>query len=62
MLQQITDEIKKITKNLALKHLLIKKIYHLHTMHLYPAQTPKRAKKELLNSYIKLLTYRRPIV
>jgi len=31
-------------------------------MHLYPAQTRKRTKKELPNSYIKLLKYRYPIV
>jgi len=37
-------------------------IYHLNTLHLYPAQTRKRTKKELLNSYIKLLNYRHPIV
>jgi len=30
-------------------------IYHLNTLHLYPAQTRKRTKKELPNSYIKLL-------
>jgi len=36
------------------------KIYHLNTLHLY--QTRKRTKKELLNSYIKLLNYRHPIV
>jgi len=29
-------------------------IYHLNTLHLYPAQTRKRTKKELPNSYIKL--------
>jgi len=38
------------------------KIYHLNNLHLYPAQTRKRTKKELPNSYIKLLTYRHPIV
>ena len=53
---------KKRTKNLALKLLSIKKIYHLYTLHLYPAQTRKRTKKELPNSYIKLLNYRHPIV
>ena len=42
------------------KLLLIKKVYHLNTLHLYPAQTQKRSKKELPNSYIKL--YRHPIV
>jgi len=44
--------------------LLIKKIYHLNTLHLYlyPAQTQKLTKKELPNSYIKLLTYRHPNV
>jgi len=62
MLQQITEEFWKSTKNLALKLLLIEKIFHLHTLHLYPAKTPKRTKKLLPNSYIKLLTYRRPIV
>ena len=35
--------------------------YHLNTLHLYPAQTRKRTKKELPNSYIKLLKYRHPI-
>jgi len=39
-----------------------KKIYHLNTLQLYPAQTRKRTKKELPNSYIKLLNYRHPIV
>jgi len=28
------------------KLLLIKKVYHLNTLHLYPAQTRKRTKKE----------------
>ena len=37
------------------------KIYHLNTLHLYPAQTRKRTKKELPNSYVKLLNYRHPI-
>jgi len=37
-----------------------KKIYHLNALHLYPAQTRKRTKKELPNSYIKLLNYRYP--
>jgi len=36
------------------KLLLIKKVYHLNTLHLYPVQTRKRTKKELPNSYIKL--------
>jgi len=44
------------------KLLLIKKFYHLKTLHLYPAQTRKRTKKELPNSYITLLNYRHPIV
>ena len=38
------------------------KIYHLNTLHLYPAQTRKRTKKELANSYTKLFNYRHPIV
>ena len=38
------------------------KIYHLNTLHLYPTQTRKRTKKELPNSYIKLLNYRHPTV
>ena len=38
------------------------KIYHLNTLHLYQARTRKRTKKELPNSYIKLLKYRHPIV
>jgi len=38
-----------------------KKIYHLNTLHLHPAQTRKRTKKELPNSYIKLLNCRHPI-
>jgi len=42
--------------------MLIKKIYHLNTLHLHPAQTRKRTKKESPNSYIKLLNYRHPIV
>jgi len=58
MLQQITEEIWKNSKILALKVLLIKRIYHFNTLHLYPAQTRKRTKKELPNSSIKLLTYR----
>ena len=37
-----------------------KKIYHLNTLHLHPAETRKRTKKELPNSYIKLLNYRHP--
>jgi len=45
-----------------LKLLLIKKIYHLNTLHLYPAKTRNPTKKELPNSYIKLLNYRHPIV
>ena len=40
------------------KLLLIKKVNDLNTLHLYPAQTRKRTKKELPNSYIKLLKYR----
>ena len=44
------------------KLLLIKKVNHLNTLHLYPAQTRKRTKKELPNSDIKLLKYRHPIV
>jgi len=32
------------------------KIYHLNTLHLYPAQTRKRT-KELANSYTKLFNY-----
>jgi len=36
------------------------KIYQLNALHLYPAQTRKRTKKELPNSYIKLLNYRHP--
>jgi len=47
VLQQIIEELKKNTENPALKLLLIKKIYHLNTPHLYPAQTRKRTKKEL---------------
>jgi len=35
---------------------------NLNTVHLYPAQTRKRTKKELPNSYIKLFNYRHPIV
>ena len=61
MLQQNTEEFWESTKNLALKLLLIKKIYHLNNLHLYPSQTRKWTKKELLNSYIKLLTFRHPI-
>jgi len=38
------------------------KIHHLNTLHLYPAQTRKRTKKELANSYTKLFNYRHPIV
>jgi len=38
------------------------KIYHLNTLHLYPAQTRKRTKKELANCYAKLFNYRHPIV
>jgi len=53
---------KKSTKNLTLKLLLIKKIYHLNTLYLYPVQIRKRIKKELPNYYIKLLAYRHPIV
>jgi len=41
---------------------VIQKIYHLNTLHLYPVQTRKRAKKELPNFYVKLLNYRHPIV
>jgi len=41
---------KENTKNLALKLLLIKKISHLNTLHLYPARALKRTKKELPNS------------
>jgi len=44
------------------KLLLIKEVNHLNTLHLYPAQTRKRTKKELPNSYTKLLKYRHPIV
>ena len=36
------------------------KICHLNALHLYPAQTRKQTKKELPNSYIKLLNYRHP--
>jgi len=45
-----------------LKLLSIKKIYHLNTLHLYSAQTRKRTKKELPNSYMELLNYRDLIV
>jgi len=62
MMQQITEELQKSMKNLALKVLFIKNIYHLNTLHLFSAQTRKRTKKELPNSNIKLLTYRHPIV
>jgi len=45
---------------------VIKKIYYLYTLHLFPAQTRKRTKKELQkliwNFYINQLTYRHPIV
>jgi len=37
-------------------------IYHLNTLHLYPAQTRKRTKKELANFYTKLFNFRHPIV
>ena len=36
-------------------------MYRLITLHLYPAQTQKQQNR-FLNSYIKLLTYRHPIV
>ena len=45
----------------ASKTLVYQKIYHLNTLHLYPAQTRKRTKKGLLNSYIKLSNYPHPI-
>ena len=51
-----------------LKLLLIKKIYHLNTLtpctstQRKRTKTRKRTKKELPNSYIKLLNYRHPIV
>jgi len=32
------------------------KIYHFNTLHLHPAQTRKRTKKELRNSYVELPT------
>ena len=39
------------------------KIYHHNILqHLYPAQTQTRTKKEIPNSYIKLLNYQHPIV
>jgi len=38
------------------------KFYHLNTLHLYPAQTRKRTKKQLANSYTKLFNYRHPTV
>jgi len=47
---------------LASKTPVNQKIYHLNTLHLYTAQTRKRTKKKLPNSYIKLLNYRHPIV
>jgi len=62
MLQQITEAFLKKHEKPGIKTLVNKKIYHLKTLHLYPAQTRKRIKKELPNSYIKLLTHRHPIV
>jgi len=47
---------------LASKTPVNQKIYHLNTPRLHPGQTRKRTKKELLDSYIKLLNYRHPIV
>jgi len=39
-----------------------KKYIIFNTLHLHPAQSRKRTKKELPNSCIKLLNYRHPIV
>ena len=45
---------------LASKTPINQKLYHLNTLHLYPAQTRKLTKKELANSYTKLFNYRHP--
>jgi len=62
MLQQITEGFEKKYEKTGNKTPVNQKIYHLNILHLHPAQTRKRTKKKLLNSHIKLLTYRHPIV
>jgi len=55
MLQQITEEFWTKHEKLGTKTPVNKKIHHLNTLHLYPAQIRKRTKKELPNSHFKLV-------